>query len=213
MWPAIISDALNWLVSTIGALGYFGIFVLMALESMVIPVPAEVILIPAGYLAYQGHMSISLLIIFAAAGSLLGSLISYYVALLVGRKGIEKLVKKYGSFMFIRSSEFERTEGFFRKHGSATIFFSRFVAGVRHLISLPAGFLRMDLKKFSVYTVLGAGIYNAFLVFLGYFAGQNLQWIQSHTTFITILVILLVIIGIIIYIKSEKILNALKKLF
>jgi len=201
MW---LSDIISWLISAISTLGYFGIFILMALESSVVPVPAELVFIPAGYLVYQEKLSFPILALIAILGSLAGSLFSYFVALFLGRKGTEKLITKYEKVAFLHQSSLESSENFFKTHGHIAVFTSRFIPVIRHLISLPAGFSKMNLTKFSLYTILEAGIFNLFLIALGYFAGTNQAFVESNIKLITIIIVAVTVFGVIIYFWVNK---------
>jgi len=192
-------NVIDWLITTLEAWGYLGIFILMALESMVVPIPAEVVLIPAGYLIFKGSMSWVYLIVFSILGSLAGSLLSYYLAYKIGRSGFEKLGKKYPGIPFWNQKHLKSSENFFRKNGHVAIFTSRFIPGLRHVISLPAGFSKMNLIEFSIYTTLGAGAYNLFLIFLGYFAGTNQGYLESHITLMVGAIAVIFIVGFLVY--------------
>lgn len=187
-------------------LNYFSIALLMTIESSFIPFPSEVIMIPAGYLVYQGKLNIILVILSGIVGSILGALINYYIGMKLGRH----LILRYKKFLFININHLEWSEKYFKKHGVKTTFFCRLIPAVRQYISVPAGFAKMDLKKFIFYTALGAGIWVTILTLLGYYLGlaiaQNLIYIFNYIMYGLIGVIVLVLCGVIIYklIKSKK---------
>ena len=165
----MLSDIINFIVETISSLGYLGIFILMFLESTVIPVPSEVVMIPAGYLAYKGEMNIYIVILLGALGSLGGALFNYYFALKFGKR----FLMKYGKYFFVSHETIEKTETFFKNHGHISTFSGRLIPGLRHYISLPAGLARMNLFVFCLYTTLGATLWVVILTLLGYYSGDN----------------------------------------
>ena len=189
-----------FLTNTIFDWGYFGIFILMSIESSFIPFPSEIVLIPAGYLAYQGKMNLFLIFLSAILGSLIGAYINYFLASLLGRKFLEK----YGGYFFISKQTLLKMDKFFQNHGSISTFTGRLIPGIRQLISIPAGICKMDLKKFSIYTAFGAGIWAVILIALGYIIGQNQELIHKYLKEITYITIIFVVIILFIYYKRNK---------
>jgi len=159
----------NWAVSFMEMTGYISITILMALESMIAPVPSEAVMPFAGFMIEQGKFTWTGVVFFSTLGSIIGSLISYYVGVLGGRP----IVLKFGKYLLLDKHHLELTEKFFEKKGDATIFICRFIPVVRHLISIPAGIARMNIFKFSIYTIIGAAIWNTFLTYMGYLLRQN----------------------------------------
>lgn len=203
-----ITSIANFLVTVIGSLGYFGIFILMAIESTFLPlVPAELVLLPAGFLVSLGKMSFILALIFSTIGSLAGALINYYLALHLGRRATDHLVSKYGRFLLISKNTLLKSEKYFEEHGAITTLIGRLIIGIRHFISLPAGFAKMNKLKFCVYTSIGAAIYSAFLLCVGYLLGNNLQLVRQNISYIMPIIILVIAITIISY----MIINIMKK--
>lgn len=167
---------IDWILATVGAWGYAGVFILMALESTVLPVPSELVLIPAGYLAQKGEMNFLAIVLASTVGSLAGASLNYAFALWVGRPFLER----YGRYFFVRPALLHKTDAFFVKHGAVSTFTGRLVPGIRHLISLPAGLTRMNFATFSFYTCLGAGLWSVVLTLMGYVIGDNEALIAAN---------------------------------
>lgn len=192
-------EMMNWLVESIGAMGYPGIFLLMAMESSVIPIPSEIVMPPAGYLAHSGQMNIWIAILCGSFGSLFGAYANYFAAHYLGRP----LILKYGRFVWISEEKFMRVESFFLKHGEISTFIGRLLPVVRHLISLPAGLAGMNHWKFSIYTLLGAGIWVTILTWIGYFIGQNQELIIHYSHQALYGVIAVSALMIVVYMKLQ----------
>lgn len=164
-----LSSLIESILAIISDLGYLGIFIGMTIESSFIPLPSELILIPAGALIAQGKMSFIPVFLASVLGSVFGALINYYLAFFLGRKTIDILVKRYGKFLFINEKNLKKTDVYFKEHGEATTFIGRLIPLARHLISLPAGFARMRLDRFVLFTALGVGLWTLVLISIGYF--------------------------------------------
>jgi len=190
----------NWLLITIGTLGYSGIFLLMAMESSVIPVPSELVMPPAGYLAQQGQMNMAIVILCGTIGSLLGAYANYYAAHYLGRP----LLLKYGKYVWITEEKFAKVETFFREHGEVSTFIGRLLPVVRHLISLPAGLAGMNHWKFSLYTLLGAGLWVTVLSYIGYFIGANKDLIMQYSNQALIGAVLLSVTIVAVYVWNHR---------
>jgi membrane protein DedA with SNARE-associated domain len=181
----------SFALSTIAQLGYVGIFFLMMLESMVVPVPSEFVMPFAGFLIIEGSFNFILVIVASTLGSITGSLLFYYV----GKTGGHTLVEKYGKYVLVDTQDIVKTEEWFKKRGELTIFLARLVPVVRHLISLVAGIGKMDVKKFAVYTILGAGLWNGILTYLGFILGQHWDEVSQYTESLDLVIIILLIAG------------------
>lgn len=178
----ILSALTSWLVDVIGSMGYTGIISLMFLESSFFPFPSEVVMPPAGYLAWKGEMSLPLVLIAGIAGSLLGALFNYWLAVKLGRP----LLIKYGKYFFISQETIDKADKFFQKHGHISTFVCRLLPGIRQYVSLPAGLARMPMKPFCLYTGLGAGIWVCVLTFAGYLLGEHQDLLKEYLHVITI---------------------------
>lgn len=143
--------------------GYGGIIVLMAMESSIFPVPSEVVIPPAAFLAAQGHLNFWGVILAGTGGSYLGSAITYWVSRVVGRP----LILRYGRFFLLRPEKLERAESWLNRYETGGVFFARLLPVVRHLISIPAGIVRMNFAVFSAVTIAGSGIWCYVLAYLG----------------------------------------------
>ena len=143
--------------------GYWGIILLMAMESSIIPVPSEVVIPPAAFLAAQGRLDFWGVIAAGTVGSYLGAALSYGVALLVGRP----LVNRYGKFFMMGEEKLARAEVWLARYEAGGVFFARLLPVIRHLISIPAGIVRMNFAVFSAMTILGSAIWCSVLAFLG----------------------------------------------
>jgi len=203
----MIHEVANTIVSYIGDMGYIGIFLLMFLESTFFPFPSEIVMIPAGYLAYKGEMSFIMIIFVGILGSVTGALLNYYLAQSLGRK----LILQYGKYAFIKEETLDKLELFFTKHGEISTFTGRLIPGIRQLISLPAGLARMHIAKFSFFTALGAGIWVVVLVALGYLVGSNealiSQYLKSATLIALVCVGLITVFYVIRHKKRKEILK------
>ena len=196
----MIHEIATTIVSYIGDMGYWGIFLLMFLESTFFPFPSEIIMIPAGYLAFKGEMDLYIVIFMGIAGSVSGALFNYYLAMHFGRA----FILRYGKYFFIKEETLDKLETFFTKHGELSTFNGRLIPGIRQLISLPAGLARMNLWKFSLYSALGAGIWVIVLVALGYLLGSNEALISEYLQTATLIALLSVVLITIFYIVRYK---------
>jgi len=189
-----LGEIVNWIVETVGAMGYLGIFIMMFLESSFFPFPSEVAMIPAGYLASKGEMSLTAAFFAGAGGSLAGALFNYVLGHRLGRA----FLIRYGRYILLKPETVDKVEAFFEKYGPASTLFGRLVPGIRQYISLPAGIGRMPLMSFSAYTFLGAGIWCAVLLALGYFLGEHEDRIHQAMRYI-LLIVIAIIVGVFYY--------------
>jgi membrane protein DedA with SNARE-associated domain len=143
--------------------GYLGIIALMAMESSILPVPSEVVIPPAAFLAAQGHLNFWGVVLAGTVGSYIGAAASYWISLFIGRP----LVLRYGRFVLLTPAKLERAETWLARYESGGVFFARLLPVIRHLISIPAGILEMNFASFSLMTTLGSAIWCFILACLG----------------------------------------------
>lgn len=164
----MIAELLSgFITQLIASVGYAGVFALMALESAALPIPSEVVMPFAGYLAYQGTFNLILLGIIGAAGCTFGSVISYYI----GLKGGRPLIERYGRYIFIKTDHMDTAEKWFGKYGDKAVFFSRMLPIVRTFISLPAGIGRYDFRKLVAFSFIGSLPWTFLLAYVGFSLG------------------------------------------
>jgi membrane protein DedA with SNARE-associated domain len=187
-------------IAFISNIGYLGIFIGMTLESTFFPLPSELILIPAGVLVAKGEFSFFLVLLASILGSVLGALINYSLALFIGRTAVDALVEKYGKFFFVTKKGLSHSEKFFDGYGEISTFIGRLLPGVRHLISIPAGFFRMKLSSFIFFTALGSGIWTCILLAIGYFFNEiSLETWTENSLILYLISFLICLIILIIY--------------
>ncbi|HKY91622.1 MAG TPA: DedA family protein [Nevskiaceae bacterium] len=172
-------DALgSWLKDMLDHLGYGQIVFLMALESSLFPVPSELVMIPAGYRAAQGHLDPWLATACGGLGSLLGAAANYALGKFVGRT----ILVRYGRYFLINQKTFLDAEGLFLRNANTATFVGRFLPGIRHLISIPPGMFGMALAPFALLTALGATLWCGVLVAMGYFLGESaIELVMAYT--------------------------------
>lgn len=186
----------HWLVDFVHHLGYFGIFIMTFIESTFVPIPAEVTMIPAGYLVQQGKMDLTMVLLASIVGTVGGAYFNYWLAKHYGRD----LFIRYGKYLMMTPAKLEKLERFFAKHGVVSTFTGRLLPGIRHYISFPAGLARMDVRKFLIYTALGGAIWMTVLVLLGYYIGENEDLVLHYLPRIKLGLVAFLIIGGAIYI-------------
>jgi membrane protein DedA with SNARE-associated domain len=198
----------SFVTKTISDIGYLGIAILMTIESSFIPFPSEIIIPPAAYLAQQGQFNIILVVMAGLVGSLLGALINYFLAYTLGRKVIYFLVnQRFSKLLLINQEKLNKAEKYFLRYGNISTFIGRLVPWIRQLISIPAGFSKMNLTSFIFYTSLGSGIWVIILAILGYSFGSNQEMLEKYyqeISWIFVGLALVIIIGILIKKKVKR---------
>ena len=189
-----LKPLIDWYLESLATGGYPLIVLLMAIESSIVPLPSELVIPPAAYLAYtKGGMSLLGIVLAGAIGSWLGATAMYWASRWAGRP----LVLKFGKFFLISPAKVEQAERWSAAYGNYGIFASRMLPVVRHLIGIPAGIVRMDYGKFSLWTFLGSGIWCAVLCWLGIKAGQDEALMRGELRSLTLWAVgILAVLGI-----------------
>lgn len=188
-------------------MNYWTITALMTVESSFIPFPSEIVVPPAAYIASNNNpeinkngLNIILVVVFATIGAILGAFINYFLALWLGRPIIHKFAdSKFGHLLLLSSEKIEKAEVYFNDHGKVSTFVGRLIPGIRQLISIPAGLAKMNLLSFTLYTALGAGIWNSILALLGYIAQGQADLIDEYSHEIGYVILVLVLLVALFY--------------
>jgi membrane protein DedA with SNARE-associated domain len=188
----VLADFAHAVQNLVLSLGYSGLFLLIVLESTMVPIPSLLVMPFAGFLASRGDFSLPIILVINSTAAITGSLLSYWL----GAAGGKPLLLRYGKYLFVRAKDIEKTEAYFAKHGGKTIFIGRFLPVVRHLISVPAGIARMPLPQFLTLTFLGATIWGGGLMVLGYQLGSNWESIAQRAKRVDLIVAALIVLAI-----------------
>lgn len=171
----------GWIEELIAAIGYPGIVLVMAIENVFPPIPSEAVLPFAGALAAKGELSFWGAVAAGTAGSVLGAVVLYAVGYVAHEAGVRRLVAAYGRYLFITEHDLDRAAGWFTRYGEAVIFFGRLIPIVRSIVSIPAGYTRMNPVRFLLYTTLGTALWSLLLTYAGWVLGENWETIRSYT--------------------------------
>jgi membrane protein DedA with SNARE-associated domain len=186
-------------------LNYFTVALLMAIESTFIPLPSEIVVPFAAYKAGQGELNVFLVIFFGTVGALCGSLINYTLAYYLGRPIVYKFADSRLGGMFLLSKEkVVQAEEYFIRNGKTSTFIGRLVPGIRHLISIPAGLAKMNLRDFMLYTFVGAGIWNIVLAIIGYYLYEVREQIFPYLEYILYFLGVIFIVYLIYTIRKNR---------
>ena len=166
----------NWVIQIIERLGYFGIAFLMFLDNVFPPIPSEIIMPSAGYTASRGELQIIGVIIAGSLGSILAAALLYALGRKISHTALFGWTDRYGKYLLIKTKDLQNALDWFEKYGHRVVFFGRMIPAVRSLISIPAGMSHMPFWKFMLYSSLGTIIWTAFLAGVGFYFGQNQQF-------------------------------------
>lgn len=187
--PAILSGLTEWVTDVIESFGYVGVAALVALENIFPPIPSEIILPLAGFLAGQGRFWLPAVILAATVGSVAGALVLYMVGERVGERRLRVLIGRYGRWFGLGVDDLDRANSWFDQHGPAAVLLCRLIPVVRSLVSLPAGLRRMSLVTFTIYTAIGSGLWNGALIGLGWILGDQWHEVERYVGILQYVVI------------------------
>ncbi len=202
----MIEHISNWVIEIISTLGYPGIILTMAIESALIPLPSEIIMPFSGYLASTGRFSLHLVALAGAVGNVLGSLVAYYIGFWGHEKLVRRFVRRWGKLILLSEHELDLAEKYLKQYKDWVVFGSRVLPGVRTVISLPAGFAKLPIWRFIIFTFVGSLIWSYFLAYIGFILGENWNTLGPyfHGLDAVIIGIILLFGGFYIYHKLKK---------
>lgn len=194
----------EWATTVAETFGYPGVILLVMVEVVFPPIPSEVVLPLYGFMSAQGDFNIVLVCILATIGSVLGSLILYGLGYWFSIERLRDLVQRYGRYALVQVSDIDRANDWFEKHGAAAVIIGRLVPGIRSLISIPAGLQRMPVGQFVLYTAIGSGVWNVFLVSLGWILGDQWDRVGKYLDYFEYVVILGVLAVVAWFVWSRR---------
>lgn len=199
----------NFIIEFMNSFGYFGVFLLIAIENIFPPIPSEVILLFGGFMTTYTKLNIIFMIISSTLGSLIGAIVLYYIGKIFNKERLKKIISgKIGKILRLKNSDIDKADRWFDTKGNKTVFFCRFIPIVRSLISIPAGMSEMPIIKFLIYTIFGSLIWNTVLIITGKMVGNNwtkiLTIFDTYSHIVLIIFIIIFIILITIFYKKRK---------
>ncbi len=196
----LLHEIIDFIVTHVDKFGYWGIIIMMFLESSFFPFPSEVVMPPAGYLASIGNMNLFFVILSGIIGSILGALFNYFLAVVFGRRLFQ------GGFRYLGLSDekFKKAENFLIRHGNIGTFLGRLLPVIRQYISFPAGVIRMKLSSFCLFTGIGSGIWVFVLTMIGYFVGKNKELVKRYLSSATMITLVVALIILVIYVLYNR---------
>ncbi|HEY9641837.1 MAG TPA: DedA family protein [Coleofasciculaceae cyanobacterium] len=201
----------EWITSTMQSLGYLGIGLLMFLENLFPPIPSELIMPLAGFTVAKGDMALVPAIAAGVIGTMLGAFPWYYMGKVLGEDQIKRWLDRHGKWLGISSEEINKSQRWFYRHGSKAVFFGRLVPGIRTLISLPAGFSKMPMSQFLIYSTLGTTAWVSLLTFAGYLLGDNYDQVDEYLAPVSKLVLLGLLIAFGVWVVRKRKSNRVAK--
>lgn len=197
----MINSMIDWLVNIIGTIGYPGVMLSMFIESFFAPIPSEIVLPFAGFVASQGTLNIYLTVILASAAAYLGTLPFYFIGRW-GKKRVDIFLRKFGKYLFIKEEDLDKGYEIFAKHGNKMVFFGRVIPIIRSVISFPAGVADMNFALFSVYTIAGTLIWSSILGGAGYFLGEKWGMVSGYISKYEKVIMIILIVAVVAFVAK-----------
>lgn len=199
----MLNDLAQWVTDVIGALGYVGVALLVALENVFPPIPSEVVLPFAGFVASDGDASLPGMVVAATVGSMAGAYLLYGLSAWIGQERLHLLVARWGRFARLNVADVERAERWFERRGPVTVLVGRCVPLIRSLVSIPAGFGRMPLGTFTIYTLVGSLVWNGALVGAGYVLRDQWEEVEPVMATFQWVVVAVIVLAVLVWVWTR----------
>jgi len=186
----------DWVTDVVHTLGYLGVAFLVALENLFPPIPSELVLPLAGFTAAQGAENVVVMVIAATLGSMVGAWALYYIAAGIGEQRVRALIDRHGRLLRLDGDDLDRAQAWFERRGATAVLIGRCVPLIRSLVSLPAGFNRMPIVRFSAFTLIGSLVWNAGLIGAGYALGDQWHKVGDWVGYLQYVVIVAVVAAV-----------------
>jgi membrane protein DedA with SNARE-associated domain len=201
----VLDGLTDWITRIVDTLGYVGVAALVALENVFPPIPSELILPLAGFETSQGDFNYFLMVIAATIGSVVGALVLYYLAHYFGERRVRWLVRRYGKWFQVKEEDIDKADDWFDRYSGLAVLICRCIPLVRSLVSIPAGFRRMAMGKFLLYTTIGSAIWNAALIGAGWALGDNWHLVEDYVGYFQYVVIAVIAILVVLFLYHRVI--------
>ena len=194
---AVLGDLAAWVQDVIEQLGALGVALLVILENVFPPIPSEIVLPFAGFVAQRGDGSVSVMILAATVGAVIGALVLYAIAALIGQVRLAAFIERFGRWFGVKPTDLARAEAWFDRHAVAAVLLGRCVPLIRSVVSIPAGFRRMRLVPFIVYTAMGSAVWNTALVGAGAVLGNQWDKVEPYVAVLQYVVIAVIVLFVV----------------